>query len=407
MAFFPPSPILGLKGIFQGPIAVPAADLPKKLRVQTFINGQKRQDGTTDDLIFSIANLVKTLSEGTTLQPGDVLATGTPAGVGFGQDPPTFLKPGDTVEISVSGLGTLRNRVADPSSPNRVAERLAKVSVLPTYNLETSCGGSGLTQIGEKLLNIEVVGTGSEPIVYVHGLGGNTEYYQPLINAAGLKESHKSYLFDLEGHGLSPTKASSHVTIDTYADDLAGTFSYKKFNIKSGVLVAHSMGCLVAVNFALKHPALVEKLILIGPPPSPLPAAAAEAQSKRAAAVRTGGMRACADAVATAGTSNKTRAERPVALSAVRGSLLSQNPEGYAKGCTALGGSADTTIDISRLTMPTLIITGDEDKVSPVQLVRKMEGAMKDVKVEILKDCGHWHVYEDVEGVARAVKAFL
>lgn len=101
---------------------MPAANLPKKLRVQTFINGQKRQDGTTAALIFSIVNLVKTLSEGTTLQPGDVLATGTPAGVGFGQDPPTFLKPGDTVEISVTGLGTLRNRVADATSPNRVAE---------------------------------------------------------------------------------------------------------------------------------------------------------------------------------------------------------------------------------------------------------------------------------------------
>jgi 2-keto-4-pentenoate hydratase/2-oxohepta-3-ene-1,7-dioic acid hydratase in catechol pathway len=95
---------------------VPAANLPKKFRVQTFVNGQKRQEGTTDDLIFSIPNLVKTLSEGTTLQPGDVLATGTPAGVGFGLDPPKFLKPGDTVEISVNGLGTLRNRVADTSS---------------------------------------------------------------------------------------------------------------------------------------------------------------------------------------------------------------------------------------------------------------------------------------------------
>jgi pimeloyl-ACP methyl ester carboxylesterase len=279
--------------------------------------------------------------------------------------------------------------------------------VLHTYNLESTCGGAGLTQIGDKLLNIEEVGTGSEPSVYVHGLGGNTEYYQPLISAAGLKESHKSYLFDLEGHGLSPTKASSQITIDTYTDDLVGLFSNSRFNIKSGVLVAHSMGCLVAMNFAIKHPSLVKKLILIGPPPSPLPAAAAEAQGKRAAAVRAGGMRACADAVATAGTSAKTKADRPVALSAVRGSLLSQNPEGYAKGCMALGGSADATIDISRLTMPTLIITGDEDKVSPVQLVRKMEGAMKNVKVEILKDCGHWHVYEDVEGVAKAVKSFL
>ena len=358
-------------------------------------------------MIFSIPNLIKTLSEGTTLQPGDVIATGTPAGVGFGLDPPTFLKPGDTVEVEINGLGKLRNRVADASSPNRTAERVSKLSVLPTYNTEPTCGGAGLTEINGKLLNIEEVGSGSDPIVYVHGLGGNTEYYQPLIAAAGLKESHKSLLFDLEGHGLSPTKASSQITIETYANDLAGIFSHNKFNIKSGVLVAHSMGCLVAMNFAAQHPSLVKKLILIGPPPSPLPAAASEAQSKRAAAVRAGGMRACADAVATAGTSDKTKTERPVALSAVRGSLLSQNPEGYAKGCTALGGSAQTTIETGKLTMPTLIITGDEDKVSPVALVRKMEGVMKNVTVEVLKGCGHWHVYEDVEGVAKAVKAFL
>ena len=61
----------------QGPIAIPKEHLPDVLRVQTFVNGEKRQDGTTEDLIFSISQLVVTLSEGQTVQPGDVLATGT------------------------------------------------------------------------------------------------------------------------------------------------------------------------------------------------------------------------------------------------------------------------------------------------------------------------------------------
>jgi 2-keto-4-pentenoate hydratase/2-oxohepta-3-ene-1,7-dioic acid hydratase in catechol pathway len=74
---------------------VPKENLPRVLRVQTYVNGQKRQDGTTEDLIFPIASLVKTLSQGMTLRPGDVLATGTPAGVGFGQNPQTFLGSGD------------------------------------------------------------------------------------------------------------------------------------------------------------------------------------------------------------------------------------------------------------------------------------------------------------------------
>jgi len=78
-----------------GPVAVPASQLPSTLRVQTFVNGEKRQDSTTDNLIFSVANLIKTISEASTIRPGDIIATGTPAGVGFGQSPPTFLRPGD------------------------------------------------------------------------------------------------------------------------------------------------------------------------------------------------------------------------------------------------------------------------------------------------------------------------
>lgn len=63
--------------------------------MQTFVNGEKRQDATTDDLIFSVANLIKTVSDAQTIRPGDIIATGTPAGVGFGQNPAKFLKPGD------------------------------------------------------------------------------------------------------------------------------------------------------------------------------------------------------------------------------------------------------------------------------------------------------------------------
>ena len=105
-----------------GPIAVPAHDLPKTLRVQTRVNGELRQDATTDDLIFSIPYLIMTLSEGQTLMPGDVIATGTPAGVGFGQDPPNYLQPGDEVTVSITGLGTLTNRIASKSSQKPVVE---------------------------------------------------------------------------------------------------------------------------------------------------------------------------------------------------------------------------------------------------------------------------------------------
>ena len=82
--------------------------------LETRVNGDTRQKQTTADLIFDLPTLVEICSLGITLQPGDVIATGTPAGVGFGQSPPVFLKPGDKVEVEITGLGILTNTIGNP-----------------------------------------------------------------------------------------------------------------------------------------------------------------------------------------------------------------------------------------------------------------------------------------------------
>ncbi|MFA5914211.1 MAG: fumarylacetoacetate hydrolase family protein [Burkholderiales bacterium] len=84
-----------------------------ELRVRTRVNGELRQDDTTANLMFSFRYLLSYISTWTTLRPGDVISTGTPVGAGVRFDPPRFLKPGDTVEVEVSGVGTLANTVAD------------------------------------------------------------------------------------------------------------------------------------------------------------------------------------------------------------------------------------------------------------------------------------------------------
>jgi len=84
----------------------------RKLRVQSRVNGELRQNALVRDLIFDIPTLIATLSMGMTLQPGDVIATGTPAGVGIGFTPPKFLKKGDVVTLTIDRLGELENRVA-------------------------------------------------------------------------------------------------------------------------------------------------------------------------------------------------------------------------------------------------------------------------------------------------------
>ena len=80
-------------------------------RVRCFVNGELRQDASTTDLIFGIPKLIETLSAGITLYPGDVIATGTPVGVGIGFKPPKYLVAGDVVRVEIDGIGSLENPV--------------------------------------------------------------------------------------------------------------------------------------------------------------------------------------------------------------------------------------------------------------------------------------------------------
>ena len=89
---------------------------PQALGIKTLVNGEVRQDSSTREMIFPVDYLIHFLARGMTLEPGDVLLTGTPHGVGFVMDPPRFLHPGDVVECEVEGLGRLRNPVVGPSS---------------------------------------------------------------------------------------------------------------------------------------------------------------------------------------------------------------------------------------------------------------------------------------------------
>ena len=99
-----------------GPELVTADELPagaRGLRITSRVNGETMQDGNTADMIFDVPTLIEILSAVMTLEPGDVIATGTPAGVGYARKPPLFLKPGDVCEVTIDGIGTLRNPIKD------------------------------------------------------------------------------------------------------------------------------------------------------------------------------------------------------------------------------------------------------------------------------------------------------
>ena len=96
-----------------GPYLVHKSEVgwPVKLNVRTTINGEVRQHSNTDHLYFGLPTLIATISAGVTLEPGDVIATGTPEGVGIGFNPPRYLQDGDEMVVEIEKLGTLRNRV--------------------------------------------------------------------------------------------------------------------------------------------------------------------------------------------------------------------------------------------------------------------------------------------------------
>jgi 2-keto-4-pentenoate hydratase/2-oxohepta-3-ene-1,7-dioic acid hydratase in catechol pathway len=99
-----------------GPELVTPDELPegvKGLRLETLLNGKVVQSANTDDMVFDVASLISIISEAITLEPGDVIVSGTPSGIGWAREPRLLMKDGDTCEVRVEGLGVLRNRIVD------------------------------------------------------------------------------------------------------------------------------------------------------------------------------------------------------------------------------------------------------------------------------------------------------
>lgn len=377
---------------------MPITSLPdyQSLRITTSVNNELRQDSNLSELIFSIPTLISTISSSQTIQPGDVIATGTPAGVGIGHTPPAYLKPGDVVQVSVSNLGTLTNKIGTPSKrPTPVLQQ----SLAPPKNF------TQLTTLRNgKQVYVERFGdqNSSNIIVFVHGLGVNTTFYHPLLSPALLK--YNIILYDLEGHGQTPTTASSSTSIPTYADDLENLMSSLPLPPVSRIsLVAHSLGCLIALTYASKHP--LQNLILLGPAPAPLQQSSAEVFLKRADQVRAEGMLPLTEAIISLAMSQKTRAENPLAVTLGRSILRGNDVEGYAKCCTAYARFTGEGINWERLRVSgeKVVIAGSEDKSAPLNIIRKTAGRIQ-ARLVMLEEVGHWLVMEDLAGVERVVE---
>ena len=197
-----------------GPVAVTReeidiADTP----ISCYVNGELRQSSNTGLLIFDIPTIIETLSAGITLQPGDIIATGTPAGVGIGFDPPKYLKAGDVVRIEIGGIGVLENR---------------------------SRGAFLMTSVHVRGMTIDSEGEGP-PIVMLHGLGGTSNSFQPHDAGAVRLSRHASR--SAGRRPLADAAAEDH-RCDRWSKRSSTPPCH--LGVSRAHVVGHSMGTLIA-----------------------------------------------------------------------------------------------------------------------------------------------------------------
>lgn len=310
--------------------------------------------------------------------------------------------------MSVTGLGTLTNRIADSNSPNPIAQKMKGVSNFAHTNTKQSL--SRLATINNKPLYYRKRGAGNGPhIIFIHSVGASSHYFDPLIQTAKLVSSHTCHVWDLEGQGFSPTHPLSTISVSSCTSDLKGIFEHAQIT-EGAIIVGHGIGCLIALSFALAHPEKVSKLILFGPPPHPLPDEMAKGWHSCSDTARTWGIQRLVDnQIALADTT--TVGVNPLAIAAIRMMFSGLDSEGYAKLCTALAETArGQIVDIAGVRAKTLILVGERDDLGSPKVgeeYARIMGKANEVKLVKLQGVHHWHVLEDPNGVARAVKEFL
>lgn len=244
---------------------------------------------------------------------------------------------------------------------------------------------------------VEIEGEG-EPVVMIHGLGGTSNVFTPVLPAFA---RHRTIRLDLPGSGRS-YRVEGPLSLPLFVERTL--LAMQSAGVERAHVVAHSMGTIVATHLAASEPSRVASLALFGPLLAP-PDTARAALRARAAEARKGDMQPIADALLQASVSAETRARRPAAVAFVRESLMRQDPEGYARSCEALAGMEPA--DTSRVGCPALLVTGDEDVVAPPQAVRMMGERITGSRVEVLRGCGHWTPVEKPEECVGVLKRFL
>jgi len=244
---------------------------------------------------------------------------------------------------------------------------------------------------------------GSGPLmVLMHGLGGTTNYFQPLISH--FSSRYTMLRFDFPGSGFSTFE--SPPSIPQFVEDLSSILDSRDKK-ESPILVGHSLGSIIAMHYASQHP--TSALVLIGPGKSAshVPAAV-ERMTGLAAKAREGIERIRDSTIAN----NVAPSSSDLVRTLVRQIISSQSPEGYAATCEAVCAKSHVDPDYSAIKCPVALVAGDQDSISPLSRSEELKDLVgagnEDKSVEVtLVHSGHQQVLEDTEGVVKAMESIL
>lgn len=242
-----------------------------------------------------------------------------------------------------------------------------------------------------------------DPVVCLHGLGGSANTWTPLMPVLA---HHRVIRVELPGSARS-ARVDGALSIDRFVQ--AAAAACERLGVTRAHWLGHSLGTIVCQHLAVQWPKLVRTLALFGPLLAPADAARAGLR-QRADKVREQGMTGqheVALQLLQTALSRDTRERSPLAVACVRDTLMRSDPEGYARTCEALAQAQPAAVDAIRA--PVLLVTGDEDAVSPPQAMRDLANRLSlaaQVRQVVLPRCGHWTPLERPEACGREWREF-
>ena len=259
-----------------------------------------------------------------------------------------------------------------------------------------------VTTNGIKMSYIDTGGPGT-PVLLVHGYPLNVRMWKPQIDALG--ERWRLIAPDLKGAGDSegPDDDGAY-TMDSYADELKGLLD--ELGIDKVVLLGLSMGGYVAFSFLRKYPAAVRALVLADTRAEADPPEGIEKRSKQQEQVRSEGTGGLIEALTGALLSDYTKQNRPDVITAVR-DAMDNHARSFTGELEAMKTRSDSTGDLTKIDVPTLIIVGENDGVTPPDASRKMHEHIRGSRLVVVPNAGHLSNLESPDEFNGALADFL